>query len=242
MSDPILCVGEGGVTAITLNRPEDGNRVSDDMAVEMTAMIAAAENNSRLIVLRGAGDDFCLGRAGMGQRSGPPPEALEYRNRIETVFDFYAAFRGARIPVIGVVQGRAAGFGCAIAALCDITLAAADATFQLPEMGHNIMPTMAMSALVDRVPRKALVYLTYSTAAVDAERALTFGIASDIFAASELDRAADALVAALLAMPDAATRAVKEYARSAPSMDISGATDFARNLHATVNTSGGMRG
>ncbi len=44
MSDPILYVGEGGVTAITLNRPEDGNRVSDDMAVEMTATKEPSHN------------------------------------------------------------------------------------------------------------------------------------------------------------------------------------------------------
>ena len=76
------------------------------------------------------------------------------------------------MPVIGVVQGRALGFGCAIAAVCDITLASDKAQFQVPEMAHNILPTMVMSSFIDRVPRKAFTYLVYSTAVISAERAL----------------------------------------------------------------------
>ncbi|HAM40980.1 MAG TPA: enoyl-CoA hydratase, partial [Candidatus Omnitrophica bacterium] len=103
------------------------------------------------------------------------------------VFNCYGAFRRSPIPIVGVVQGRAVGFGCALAALCDITIASDAAKFQLPEMGHNIMPTMAMSALVDRVPRKALMYLVYSTAVIGAERALSFGLVSEVVPAAELD-------------------------------------------------------
>ena len=58
---------------------------------------------------------------------------------------------------------------------------------QLPEMAHNIMPTIAMSGLVDRVPRKAATYLIYSTQEIDANKALMFGIVSDVVPAAELD-------------------------------------------------------
>ena len=85
-----------------------------------------------------------------------------------------------RAPVIGVVRGGALGFGCAIAAVCDITLAADTAQFQVPEMLHNIMPTMVMSALVDRVPRKAMSYFVYSTAMISAARAREAGLVSEV--------------------------------------------------------------
>src|SRR4029450_14088992 len=98
---------------------------------------------------------FRCGPETLGTRPpGAPPEAFELRRRNDV--DCYGAFRRCEIPVIGVVRGRAFGFGCAIAAVCDITLAADTAKFQVPEMAHNIMPTMVMSALVDRVSRKAL--------------------------------------------------------------------------------------
>src|ERR1700746_1833334 len=65
-------------------------------------------------------------------------------------------------------------------AVADITIASDAATFQVPEMLHNILPTMVMSALADRATRKALAYLVYSTKPVSAERALSYGIVSDV--------------------------------------------------------------
>ena len=241
MSNDVLTESIGPITEITLNRPDAGNAVTNEMAETLNRAISEAAE-SHFIVLRGAGDDFCTGRAGMGNRPTERSPAYDRRRQNEVIFECYAAFRRSPIPVVGLVQGRAAGFGCALAALCDITLASDAATFQLPEMGHDIMPTMAMSSLVDRVPRKALMYLTYSTAVIDARKALGFGIVSDVVPASELESAFDSLSAALQKSPRPAVLAVKEYARSALSMDIHGAVDFARNLHATVNSAPEMRG
>src|SRR5436305_15312179 len=138
----------------------------------------------------------------MGKRPpGPPPEAFDLRRRNDVVFNCYGAFRRCEIPVIGVIRGRAFGFGCAIAAVCDITLAADTAKFQVPEMAHNIMPTMVMSALVDRVPRKALTYLVWSMAVIGCERAREAGIVSEILPEAELDAAVVALCCHILRTP-----------------------------------------
>jgi len=242
MSNEILVQQDGPILRVTLNRPDAGNGVSDDMAAELAGILDRAADTSQFVVLRGAGSDFCAGRAhNRGGAPEGPPEALALRRRNEVVFNCYGAFRRSPIPIVGVVQGRAVGFGCALAALCDITIASDAAKFQLPEMGHNIMPTMAMSALVDRVPRKALMYLVYSTAVIGAERALSFGLVSEVVPAAELDETVQALCAALVKAPRPATLAVKEYARVALSMDLQGAIDFARNLHATINSSSEMR-
>jgi enoyl-CoA hydratase/carnithine racemase len=156
------------------------------------------------------------------------------------VFNCYGAFRRCEIPVIGVVKGRAFGFGCAIAAVCDITLAADTARFQVPEMNHHIMPTMVMSALVDRVPRKALTYLVWSTAIVTPARAREAGIVSEVFPAAELDGAVEALCAQIMKAPRPARVGCKDYARTALDMDVTGAVDFARSIHAVINSSSEM--
>ena len=190
------------------------------------------------MVLRGAGDDFCVGRESMGKRPpGAQPDAHELRRRNDVVFNCYGAFRRCEIPVIGVVKGRALGFGCAIAAVCDITLAADTAKFQVPEMAHNIMPTMVMSALVDRVPRKAMTYFVWSTAIFPAARAREAGIVSEIFPAAELDAAVEALCAQIMKAPRPARVGCKDYARTALDMDVTGAVDYARSIHAVINTS-----
>jgi enoyl-CoA hydratase len=76
------------------------------MAVELAKLLLGAADSSEIVVLRGAGEDFCVGRETMGKRPpGAPPEALELRRRNDVIFNCYGAFRRCEIPVIGVVRG-----------------------------------------------------------------------------------------------------------------------------------------
>lgn len=177
MVDDVLIEHDGDIAKVTLNMADDGNRVSDPLAVSLAATLRELATDARAIIFTGAGDDFCLGRSQMGrQGGGARPEALDLRDNNEIIFDAYGAFRDVDVPIVSVVRGRALGFGCALAAVCDMTLAADNARFALPEMGHNIMPTMAMSSLVDRLHRKAAVFMTYSTEEIDAHSALAHGL------------------------------------------------------------------
>ena len=177
MADDVLIEHDGDIAKVTLNMAEDGNRVSDPLATQLATTLREVASGARAIIFTGAGDDFCMGRSGMGRKGGgEPPEALDLRDNNEIIFDAYGAFRDIDVPVVSVVRGRALGFGCALAAVCDMTLAADNARFALPEMGHNIMPTMAMSSLVDRLHRKAAVFMTYSTEEIDAHTALSYGL------------------------------------------------------------------
>jgi enoyl-CoA hydratase len=240
MSEFLRYERDGDVGVITLNRPEIGNRVSDPMAAELAEMIDGAAKESRLILFKAAGEEFCLGREAMGQRP-PNLEAYEVRGQVEVIFNCYDAFRRAKVPIVGAVQGKAVGFGCALAALCDVTIASEKARFQLPEMSHNIMPTIAMSALIDRVPRKSLMYLVYSTEEISAQQALSIGLISSVFPADKLESAVSALIDRLRKFPPPALMAAKEYAQFAYSMDTQAANDFAKNVHATINSSSKMR-
>jgi len=251
MSNEILAEQDGGMLRVTINRPDAGNAMTDAMALELTGIVNAAPKAARMVLLRGAGADFCVGRATMGA-TGPAqssssavpakePEAMERRRYSDIVFNTYGAIRDCEVPVVCVVQGRALGFGCAVAAVADITLASDGATFQVPEMLHNILPTMVMSALADRASRKALAYLVYSTKAVSAERALAYGIVSDVVPRGELEAAVEALCQNILQAPAVATVGVKDYLRRAMTMVVPSAVDYARNLHAVVNSSSEIR-
>jgi enoyl-CoA hydratase len=241
MTNSILDRLDGDILQIALNEPEAGNAMSNDMAAHLAALLEGAAERARFVVLRAAGDDFCIGRSSMGKPRDSRPEALALRRTNDVVFQCYGAFRRSPVPIIAVVQGQALGFGCALAAAADVTIAADSATFQLPEVGHNIMPTMAMSALLGRVSEKALMYITYSTAMLDAGRALQLGIVSEVVPAASLDEAVDRFCEVLLKAPQPAILAVKEFARSASAMNIDHAIQYARALHATVNSSSEMR-
>jgi enoyl-CoA hydratase len=240
MSDDILIARQGDVCTITLNRPDTGNAVPDSMIVELGDAFANVEPDVRVIVLRGAGHDFCVGRAPPPTKPGPM-EALELRNAHDIVFRAYGLIRQAPQPVIAVVKGRALGFGFAVAAVADITIAADTAQFQIPEFAHNIMPTMVMSAIIDRVPLKALMQHVYETEPFGPERALAIGAISSIAPAGTLDEALDAMLKRMLAAPAPALFAVKEYARNAQPIDLNKAVEYARAFHAMINTSSEMR-
>jgi enoyl-CoA hydratase len=241
MSDEILSQQDGPILRITFNRPDHGNGATDYMATELKRLLGAAHEKSRLVVLRGAGKDFCIGRATMGQQPAVMPEAMVRKRANDVIFNAYAAIRNCPLPVIGVVQGKALGFGCAIAALCDITIASEAATFQIPEMEHYILPTMVLSAMIDRMTRKGLGYMTWSCATVGPERALSHGIVSEVVPTDKLDESVEALCKFMLKAPAIATEGVKEYMRRAMTMDVPSAVDFARSLHAVVNSSSEMK-
>lgn len=241
MSEFIKDETDGKILTVTLNRPEDGNALNDTGIGELTALLRNAHTRARMVVLKGAGKDFCVGRLAPRGAAAPKLEALQVRRGRDVVFDCYGAFRDSPIPIVAAVRGRALGFGCAIAACADITIASDSAIFQMPEFGENIMPTIAMSALLGKVSAKRLMYIAYSTAELNAERAERMGFVSEVTNDGGLDAAIDRITAQILKAPQAAVLAIKEYARVAPSMDIRGAVDYARSLHAVINSSSEMR-
>ncbi len=237
MGNVITSARDGDVATITLDRPAEGNLLTVDMVRALAAAVrVVGASDAKVIVLRGNGEDFCRGRDPKGV--APSPTAMAMRaNVCEPILDAYAAMEGIRQPIVAVVQGRAHGFGCAIAAASDIAIAAEDARFKLPEMEIDLPPTLAMSALMPRTARKALTWMVYSVAEIDAATALQFGIVSQVVGRREIDDALKALLATMTARSAAALGAVKEFLRAAPHMEPRGQTDYAANLLANVLSS-----
>ncbi len=240
MSEDILDHCDGNLLTITLNRPDHGNGLNDAAIAELAALLQGAAARARMVLLKAAGNDFCVGRIALRGAAQPKLEALAVRRGRDVVFNCYAAFRESPVPVVAAVQGRALGFGCAIAACADITIAAHNASFQMPEFAENIMPTIAMSALLGKVTAKQLMYIAYSTAVLDAERGKQLGFVSEVAQGDGFEAAAQRICAQILKAPQPAVLAIKEFARVAPAMDIRAAVDYARSLHAVINSSSEM--
>jgi enoyl-CoA hydratase/carnithine racemase len=126
-----------------------------------------------------------------------------------------------------------------MATACDVTIAAEGATFRLPEMSHNLPPTLAISALMTKVPRKALTWMVYTLAEIDARVALSLGIVSAVVPAGRLDAAVSETIATMTARSAAALVAVKDYLRCAPMMEPRGAAAYGVALLSGVLTSAG---
>ena len=242
MKDDLIVKQDGTILRITINRPEAGNSFTDQMVLELTRALNRAHETADLVLLRANGADFCTGRAPRPPHApAPSPEAYRRRDEYDIVFNAYWAMRRSAVPVVGVVRGRATGFGLALTAMCDVSFAADTAMFNIPEMAHNILPTIVMSTLIDRVSRNAIAWLTYSTDFINAERAMTYGIVSTVVAESVIDAEAEAFCEKMVNTPRPAILGLKEYLRVAPDMESQGAIDYARSLHSMINAASDMR-
>ncbi len=234
----IVLERDGEIARVRIDRPDSGNLMSEAMIAELTRLLHDAGSDPALkaIALTGAGDDFCVGRdpgAARGKNT-----AFEMREGLtRPILGLYAAVRGAEIPVVAAVQGRAAGFGCAVAAVCDLTIAAADARFSLPEMTHDLPPTLAMCAHIDRTMPKAIAWLVYSTDSVDAATAHTLGFVSHVVPADALAGETEAMLATLTARRRDALVTCKQFLANARLMETDKAADYAGNLLSVILSS-----
>ncbi len=173
----VLISTKGNVLEIVLNRPDKGNALTPDMGQEITAALKSLPPETRVVLLKANGPDFCTGRAAAMPAPGSRATALDLRNAIsDPVLDFYEVLREIPVPFITAVQGKAAGVGCAIAALADVAIAADSATFQIPEMNHDIAPTLVLNALADRISRAALARMVFTRDVIPAAEAKMLGV------------------------------------------------------------------
>jgi enoyl-CoA hydratase len=238
MSDPLSIANDERLLRITLWREDCG--VSDGMAQRLGEALLRAHETSDAVLLTSAGPDFCTGR--VREAGGPPsPEAYSRRSEYDAIFGSYAAIRDAQVPVVVAIEGRAMGYGTAVAALCDVSFASESAQFNIPELEHNVMPTMVMSALAGRLNRNTILWMAYSAQFIDARRAQACGLVSEVVPARSLKEEVERFCRVLLGRPRPAILGLKEFLRVAPRMDDQGATDYARSLHSMVNTAAEMK-
>jgi len=238
----ITVTGTNGTCRIELNRPDCGNLVSTGMVQGLTLALQSIADDVKLVVISGKGADFCKGRdyetAPESAAGGRAPSALSIRAQMTgPMMTLYTALRELPVATLSVVRGSAYGFGCALAGACDMTLASETARFRLPEMGRGLPPTLAMSALWDRIAPRTIGYLVYSTAELSARDALATGLAHSVVPDGELEARAATLVETICKEPLDAIKAVKEYLKEAPSMPPAARGGFGASLFAGVLSS-----
>ncbi len=239
--DKILCEKRGDATHITLNRADCGGLVSDPMAVELADMIDAAAAESKYIVFRSAGADFCLGRDPEGREPGKPKDALDSRRRSEVVFNFTAHSAGRRCRSSALRRAAPSGSVAPSRRSATLPLQEKARHSRCRRWGTTSCRPWRCRRWSTASGRKGALYLTYSTEEIDAQTALAYGLVSRVVPDDRIEAQVELVCAALDKAPLPAVMSVKEYATNALTMSIEQASDFARNMHAAVNTSEGMR-
>lgn len=177
MSELVLTSSSDGVATVTLNRPEKRNALSIDLRRELAGAFerVGSDQEVSVVVLTGAGSAFCAGmdRSQFGGDAGNR-EAL-----FESTTALFDSLARVPVPVIAAVNGPALGGGSALAALCDVRLAAPAATFGHPEITFGVPPSYAALLLLG-LPDQLARELAFTGRILLADEALSLGVVRGI--------------------------------------------------------------
>ncbi|MFO0766483.1 MAG: enoyl-CoA hydratase-related protein [Nitrospiraceae bacterium] len=205
---------------VTLNRPHRRNAFDAGMVAELceTFRRLGAESSVRAIVLTGAGSVFCAGAdlRWMGtERTVSPPEA---RQDAEDLSAMYRAIEACPCPVIGRIQGAAFGGGVGLISVCDIAVAAADATFGLSEVRLGLIPAVIGPFLLRKCGLSFVHRYSLTGEPFSAATAKAAGLVHDLLEATALDARVDELSDMVLRLAPHAARETKALFRRLPSL------------------------
>src|ERR1041384_6004208 len=184
MNDAVLYNVEGAVALVTLNRPEKRNALNDALVGGVKAALRAADENEavRVVLLTGAGADFCSGADLAALQKISESSVEENLADAQSLMALFALVRRVSVPVVAAVRGRALAGGCGLATACDIVLAAESARFGYPEVKIGFVPAMVMAILRRNVSEKRAFELITRGSEISAEQAKEFGLVNQVFA------------------------------------------------------------
>jgi len=207
----ILEIGEG-IAHLTLNRPEAGNAITAELALELASATQSieADGSVRVVLLRGAGETFSAGGdlKTFAAQGGDLPRYL----RETTTYLHAAISRLARMdaPVVAAVHGSAAGGGFSLACACDYIVAANSARFVMAYSKIGLAPDGSCTYFLPRLigPRRTL-QLTLFSQPLSARDALDWGLVNEVVEDSKLFSRCDEIAKVLASGPTLAFGATK---------------------------------
>ena len=208
--DKLLVTRENGVTRITFNTPERRNAVDPEMVEYLQHLVfETARDNTRVLILAGAGDAFCAGADVKGMLSrGRSFDVTEHLRRHTN--PTLVALREMPKPVIAAVHGPAVGIGCNYAMAADLRIATTAARFGQVFSKIGLIPDGGSTYMLPRLvgyPKAFELMVTGDL--VDAEQALALGMVHQVVAPDQLDAVVREWAARLAAGPALAIAGIK---------------------------------
>lgn len=195
---------EGDVATITLNRPEKKNALDPDAWTQLDELLHRVRASSaRVLVLTGAGGDFCSG----ADTSVPRPRDLHPLDRMHQITAPLVTLHEMPIPVVAKVDGVAVGAGWSLALCADLVVATRRARFSQIFARRGLSVDCGSSWLLTHAvglhTAKRLVYLADI---IDAQEAADLGLVTHLVDVDDLDSTTDDLTRRLASAPPVALR------------------------------------
>src|SRR5436190_2567770 len=208
----------GQVAILTMNRPDRLNAINTDVMREMHAATTAVREDDevRALVLTGAGRGFCAGADLLGAgptATGRPPEQVTQNAKLDEegwVGRWATMWAELDKPVIGAINGVAAGAGMSTALACDVRIGCENSRFKAVFIERSLSPDSGLSYFLPRVVGYAAAAgIIFTSRAVGADEALRLGLLNRMVPAAELLDAAVAYAEEMTQWPPLALRMSK---------------------------------
>jgi methylglutaconyl-CoA hydratase len=188
-SETILYSVNDAIARITLNRPEKKNALNDEMIDQLKRALRSADADEavRVIIISGAGADFCSGADLSALKKISQASVSENADDARSLLELFTSLRDVRVPVVAAVRGRALAGGCGLASACDLVLASTLARFGYPEVRIGFVPAMVMAILRRNISEKQAFALLTRGAEISAEDARQLGLVNQVFAEDEFE-------------------------------------------------------
>lgn len=216
-----------GIATITLDRPDALNALTVPMKRELLAAFRSVGRDSsvRAVILTGEGRAFCAGQD-LRERLEPDAAPLgeEIRERYNPII---RAMRGLEKPIVGAINGVAAGAGASLAFACDLRIAAEGASFALAFGRVGLVPDSGATWLLPRLvggARAAEIALLNEP--VRAEAAAQMGLVMRVVPAAELAAAAREIASRLAQGAPRAIAMTKRALNATWDRDLDGALEY----------------
>ena len=211
----------GPVALLTINRPEAMNALGalgDGDAFTAVCNEVNADRSIKCAVLTGAGRAFSAGgdlkamKARTGAFEGTPMQLRDqYRRNIHQIVK---ALYGLEVPSVAAVNGAAIGLGCDVACMTDIRVASASAMFGATFLKIGLIPGDGGAWLLPRtIGMSRACELLFTGKTIDATKAESWGLISEICEPDALMDRAMALAGEIAAQPGDALRLAKALLR-----------------------------
>ena len=189
------------VARIVIDNPQRKNAIDLAGWRALAALIPelAARPDVRVIVLSGAGSDFCAG-ADISEFDTVRKDAATARIYEGANSAAFAAIRTSAVPVVAAIRGICFGGGFGLAASCDLRIATEDARFAVPAARLGLAyPRDAMIDIVTAAGAQMARYLTLTAQPIDARQALAGGFLLEIVAAESFEERVGKIATAIAA-------------------------------------------
>ena len=186
---PVVYSVEDAVARITLNRPEKRNALNPALIAGIKDALreASRDERVRVVVITGAGKDFCSGADLSALQRIAEADVSENAEDARGLLELFMLIRSVEVPIVAAVKGRALAGGCGLASACDLVLASSSARFGYPEVKIGFVPAMVMAILRRNVSEKRAFELLTRGAEISAEQARTFGLVTEVYADETFD-------------------------------------------------------